>query len=155
MLVKPLSLWNLKLKRLDAYLELALQQLHLGLMTTALIVEEASMVRIKVSEPALELRALVFKRSSRDVLRQLASANGGLRKAVGIMPPTLPFAKGRREFHLVSPLTKGEFDVRVLATVVASDGGLRAHNFVAGIEEGPLQRSDACEVSGGRLGTNR
>ena len=155
MLIQPLCLLYLKLKSMDARLKLASKREHLGLVTTALVVKETSVVRIKVSEPALELGALVFKRNSRDILRQLASADGGFRKAVGIMPPTLPFAKGRREVHLVSPLTIGEFDVRVLATVVASDGGLRAHNFVASIEEGPLQRRDAGDVSGGRLGANR
>ena len=91
MLVQPLRLLYLKLKSLDAHLELALKREHLGLVTTALIVKETSVVRIKVSEPALKLRALVLKRNPRDVLRQLASADGGFRKEVGIMPPTLPF----------------------------------------------------------------
>ena len=90
MLIQPLSLLDLKLEGLDARLELASKREHLGLVTTALVVKETSMVRIKVSEPALELGALVFKRSSRDVLRQLASADGGFRKAVGMVPPTLP-----------------------------------------------------------------
>ena len=55
----------------------------------------------------------------------------------------------------MSPLAIGEFHVRVLATIVASDGGLRAHNFVASIKEGPLQGHNAGHVGGGRLGARR
>ena len=155
MLIQPLRLLYLKLKSVDAHLELALKREHLGLVTTALVVKEASVIRIKVSEPALELIALVFKRHPCDVLRQLASADGGFRKAVGIMPPVLPLVQGGREIHLVPPLTIGEFDVRVLTTVVAIDGSLSTHDFVASIEESPFQGLYAGHVGGGRLGACR
>ena len=145
----------MKLKSLDARLELALQRVHLGLMTTALIVEEASMVRIKVSEPALELIALVLERYPCDVLRQLASADSGFRKAVGIVPPVLPIVQGGRKVHLVPPLTVGEFEVRALAAIVTIDGGLSTHDFVASIKEGPLQGRNSGHVGGGRLGARR
>ena len=96
----------MKLKSLDARLELALQRVHLGLMTTALIVEEASMVRIKVSEPALKLIALVLERYPRDILRQLASASGGLRTEVGFLPMMFPLVKRGGEYDLLPPGTK-------------------------------------------------
>ena len=155
MLVQPLGLLYLKLKSLDARLKLALKRVHLGLMTTALIVEEASVIRIKVSEPALELIALVLERYPRDVLRQLASADSGFRKAVGIVPPVLPIVQGGRKVHLVPPLTVGKFEVRAFAAIVTIDSSLGSHDFVASIKEGPLQGRNPGHVSGRRLGPRR
>ena len=111
------------------------------------------MIRVKVSEPALKLIALVFKRHPRDVLRQLASADSRFRKAVGIMPPVLPIVQGGRKVHLVPPLTVGKFEVRAFAAIVTIDGSLGAHDFVASIKEGPLQGRNSGHVGGGRLGT--
>ena len=74
---------------------------------------------------------------------------------MGIMPSLLPVMQGGREVHLVSPLAIGELNVRVLATIVAGDGSLSAHNFVASIKESPLQGHNAGHVGGGRLGARR